>query len=253
MIVMIKPFKRWVNRLFFPFGYRIVQTRVPPTLLALPAALARVSQHIPHIGTVIDIGASNGQWSEQARAFYPSAAYYLIEANPFHDPALKAYSRARPNTRYVLAAAGDHVGEVHFDLSDPFGGVAARTPRAGSHILPMTTVDTEVEKHGLQPPYLIKLDTHGFEVPILEGAAQALTQAQLLVIETYNFRLEPGSLLFYEMCAYLAERGFRPIDLCEPLFRPQDGVLWQFDLFFARASHPVFSIQGYRSQFPRNL
>lgn len=242
---MKKQFKKWVNALLFPFGYRIVQTRVPPTLLALPATLARVHQHIPHIGTVIDVGASNGQWAERAREVYPSAAYYLIEANPYHEPALEAYCQAHPNTRYVLAAAGDHVGEIHFDLSDPFGGVAAQTAREGSRIVPMTTIDLEVQKHSLQPPYLIKLDTHGFEVPILEGAAQTLQQAELLVIETYNFHLEPGSLLFYEMCAYLAARGFRPVDLCEPLFRPQDRAWWQFDLFFVKADHPVFSHHGY--------
>jgi hypothetical protein len=38
----------------------------------------------------------------------------------------------------------------------------------------VTTVDIEVAQRALLGPYLIKLDAHGFEVPILIGAQEAL-------------------------------------------------------------------------------
>ena len=67
-----------------------------------------------------------------------------------------------------------------------------------------------MRQHQLRPPFLIKLDTHGFEVPILKGAQETLQQTNLLVIETYNFQLQPTSLRFHEMCSYMEFGGFPP-------------------------------------------
>ena len=62
--------------------------------------------------------------------------------------------------------------------------------------------------YSLPGPYLIKLDTHGYEVPILCGATETLRNTNLLVIETYNFRLIGNNLLFHEIIAYMRERRF---------------------------------------------
>ncbi len=67
----------------------------------------------------------------------------------------------------------------------------------------MTTVDTEVERLGLRPPHLLKLDTHGFEREIFIGAEKALATSSLLVVEAYNFELRPGAMRFHELCAFL--------------------------------------------------
>jgi hypothetical protein len=47
------------------------------------------------------------------------------------------------------------------------------------------------------------------------------------------------------MCAHLAARGFRCIDLCDPLYRARDGALWQMDLFFVPDSDPAFESSSY--------
>ncbi len=111
--------------------------------------------------------------------------------------------------------------------------------------VPAITVDALLRDRGLPPPYLLKLDTHGFEVPILEGAAESLRQTQLVVVEAYNFRIENESLLFHEMCGYMGGKGFRCIDLCDPMHRPKDGALWQFDLFFLPAAREEFTSNRY--------
>jgi hypothetical protein len=58
---------------------------------------------------------------------------------------------------------------------------------------------------GLPGPYMIKLDTHGYEVPIRLGAKETLRNANLAVIETYNFRIQGSSLLFHEMVAHMRD------------------------------------------------
>jgi FkbM family methyltransferase len=246
---MIASVKTLVNQLLKPRGYvltRVENTEPKSPETALKKVLARVSKLVPGVATVIDIGASNGSWTAMTRKFYPNAAYYLIDANPHHEPELQAFAAKHPNVRYVLAAAGDSVGQIYFDMTDPLGGLASHEPFENARPVPMTTVDTEVEKHGLKGPFFLKLDTHGFEVPILKGAEKLLAQTDLVEIEVYNFHQVPGTLLFYELCTFMAERGFRPIDICDPLWRERDGVWWQMDIFFARADHAIFSSNSYK-------
>jgi FkbM family methyltransferase len=198
------------------------------------------------IGTVIDVGASNGMWSRMALKYWPEAAYFLIEAqaNP-HEPALRTFQSEFPNVSYVIAAASDQPGTVYFQASDPLGGVASHSTFHTNNIeVPATTVDTEVSLRGLKGPFLLKLDTHGFEVPIFEGAVQTLQHTSLLIVEVYNFKLIDGCLRFHEMCAYLEKLGFRCLDICD-VMRRRDHSFWQCDLFFAPASRPEFQLNYY--------
>jgi hypothetical protein len=107
------------------------------------------------------------------------------------------------------------------------------------------TIDDAIAARRWPGPYGIKLDTHGYELPVLEGASRTLAQVSFLIIEAYNFPLTPASLRFSELCAWLETRGFRCCDLADPMRRPTDGVLWQMDLAFARVDHPIFASNRY--------
>jgi FkbM family methyltransferase len=217
-----------------------------PDNVSLRAALDRCRQRTQQIGTLIDVGASNGSWSIMARGFFPGMACFMIEAQAEHEPALKKLRAADDSFDYIIAAAGDSDGFVHFQEGDLFGGVAVHSPSGtGLRQVPMVRLDSLLRSRSLQGSFLLKLDTHGFEVPILEGAGEVLAQTSLLVVEVYNFQLTPESLRFHEMCAYLENRGFRCIDICDPLFRKKDGALWQMDLFFAPADSVWFSTNSY--------
>jgi len=97
-----------------------------------------------------------------------------------------------------------------------------------------------VERRGLEPPYLVKLDTHGHEVSILEGARRTLQASSLLVVEAYNFDIGEGALRFHQMCRHMEELGFRCADLADPMWRPGDAFFWQMDLFFVPRNRPEF-------------
>ena len=112
--------------------------------------------------------------------------------------------------------------------------------------VPLTTIDAEVQRRNLPGPFFLKFDTHGFELPIMLGAAETLKRASAVVIEVYNFKLSPGCLRFHEMCTHLETLGLRCADLVDPMLRPVDGVLWQFDLVFLPATSPCFAETNYR-------
>jgi FkbM family methyltransferase len=199
------------------------------------------------VNTVIDVGASDGRWSRGMMRHFPRAKYLLVEAQvAAHGAALQEFVAAHDNAECVLCAAGDRDGEVHFDASNPFGGVASSTPFAKNNVVvPMHSIDTLIGRKKLPAPYLLKLDTHGFEVPILEGAVAALAQASMLIIEAYNFTLRPGCLRFYELCAYLQARGFRCADMFDLMNRPLDNAFWQMDMVFLPSKHRIFESDSF--------
>lgn len=213
----------------------------------MAAALARAARRGLNINSVIDVGASDGAWTRLAMEAFPGRDYLLIEANPIHAPALEALSRQCAGVRVVHAAAGEKPGKLYFNNSTALGGAASRQPLSEAHtVVDAVTVDQEVNRAGLQPGYCLKLDTHGFEVPIFNGAADALKQTELIVVEVYNFQISPEALRFHRLCDFLEDKGFRVIDIADPGYRPRDLAFWQMDLFFARADRPEFASDNFR-------
>jgi FkbM family methyltransferase len=235
--------KRLIRRSLAASGYQL--TRVGPS--DEEKGLREIANRKHPISTVIDIGASNGSWSLNLLHHYPGAQYLLIEANRVHEPSLLEVCRLRSNFNYILAAAGPESGQVFFDGREPFGGQASVSPSpAHQDCLPMVSVSDAVREHSLSGPFLIKFDTHGFEVPILKGCEPILSQTEIVVMEVYNFKLCNDALLFDEMVALMRGYGFRCVDLFSLMHRPLDGLLWQMDLVFARCDRPEFTCNEYR-------
>ena len=85
------------------------------------------------------------------------------------------------------------------------------------------TIDELVTQRELPKPYLIKIDTHGRELAILDGAAGTLADTQIVIIESYFFKIAAEAPLFYEVAAYMAQRKFRCVEIIEPAWRAHDA------------------------------
>lgn len=215
---------------------------------SMEQSLKWLSSQGVQIKTVLDVGASNGCWSKECMSFFPNAHYVLFEPQPTHSDALDTFANAHgKQVSLVKKAVGASEGQTFFDATDPFGGQLADSDN-GAHSLKveLTTMDNSLSHLQIEGPYLLKLDTHGVEKGILEGSSKTLQQANLLIIEAYNHRITKEALLFWELCAFLAERGFRPIDLIDVMHRPLDSSLWQMDLVFAKADWEGFDHVTYR-------
>ena len=223
---------------------RIVERRKHRgTVAVAPSAMAVGLELLARVGvepaTIADVGASDGQWADLARAAFPEAELVLFEPQPVHSVALDQFQAVHPGARIIRSAVGDAEGSSHFDAADPFGGVLQKERTTDSITVSVVTLDEALA--GARPPFLVKLDTHGAEAAILAGARATLTRSVAMIIEAYNQRLTADCLLFWELCGLMAEHGFRPVDLVDVLHRPHDGTLWQMDLFFIRSDWEGFS------------
>lgn len=225
-----------------PFGFEL--RRINRS--TMDEAVRRLPKRGFNVETIIDVGAAQGHWAELASSAFPNAKVFMIEALRERENTLKALCEARRGFSYHIGAAGRNPGTVSFlvtnDLDGSGASPAAKHEDPRVRTVEMDSLDNLVLRHSLKPPFLLKLDTHGFEVPILEGAEHLMESTQVVIIECYLLRgNESTRLLFWEMCDWMQKRGFRCFDLVDPLLRPCDDVLWQVDLFFARSDWPSFS------------
>jgi FkbM family methyltransferase len=196
--------------------------------------------------TIIDVGAAEGTWTLAAMNVWKDSQYVLMEPLQERKAKLTALKNTYNNVYIVNAAAGDKKGTIPFFVAEDLDGSGIADNGTLARTIPVTTIDEEVKKWQLPGPYIIKLDTHGYEVPILGGATETIKHTLLVIIECYGFQIAPQSLLFWEMCRYMQEKGFRLIDVVDVMRREKDHAFWQCDAFFVPATSPVFSSNTYR-------
>lgn len=230
--------QRTANNLLHPLGLHLARTR---QIFSMDGLLARAASRGPLPETIIDVGASDGIWSLTARRHFPSAKFLLFEPLVEQRPALEHLHR-QYSFEIAHAVAGASASTTRFSVAaDLDGSGVAATGDTAVREVPVETIDDNIIRRALPGPYLLKLDTHGYELPVLAGAAKALSDTHLVIIESYNFQLTDGSLRFHELCAWMEAHGFRCCDLADLMRRPADGVFWQMDLAFAPVGSTFFN------------
>ncbi len=240
--------KKLIQTLLGKTGYEILRKDRPKSISrnTMTAGLQWLGRQGFTVRTVLDVGASDGRWSKDCMQDFPDATYVLFEPQPVHSSALDEFA-ASASTRVipVKKAIGGEEGTMSFDISDPFGGGPAAAGSEAVMEVELTTIDATVAMLKLEKPYILKLDTHGIERSILQGAENILQKCEILIIEAYNYHITDEAMLFWELCAYLDKRGFRPVDLVDVMHRKHDNSLWQMDLFFVRSDWDGFNCVTY--------
>lgn len=241
---MKKAILNLVNSMLSPLGMTIVKSH--KAQFTMRYALERIAKRGSNINTVIDIGASNGKWSLMAMHNFPGALVVGIEPLQERQAELEALKKANPHFDYILSVAGNEDGiEVAMNVSPDLDGSMIGGTGGMTRNVPARTIDSIVAEKKLKGPFLLKFDTHGYELPILSGCKETLADTEVVIMEVYNFNLNEISLRFPEMCLHLEELGFRCCDLVDPLLRPNDAFFWQTDMVFCRSTSKSFSHRSY--------
>jgi FkbM family methyltransferase len=216
-----------------------------------PALRAGVAASVEHgdvdfrddVRTVLDVGASRGQFAVFAANRWPEARLICFEPLP---DARSRLERVVPAGRADVhpVALGTEPGEVEMHVSArddsssllPIGpGQTTAFPgteEAGTQRVRVDVLENHVSAD-LARPVLLKIDVQGFELDVLEGAGGALAHIDELYVECSFLELYTGQALADEVVAFLRGRGFRLAGVYG-VVRRADGTSVQADFLFRR-------------------
>jgi len=174
--------------------------------------------------TVVDVGSAGGL-HERWRPFEPVLSAVLFEPREGGSP---SGTLGRGQSRTYPVALGDRAGEVDLYITQlanmssflkPDAEVFGRYRKKGADArvvatekVPVERFDALAQADGIRPD-VRKVDTHGSELLVLQGAEQSLSSVLVAEIEVSFFRRYVGQPVFAEIEAWMNERGFELVEL----------------------------------------
>ena len=238
---MLKNAKRFTKMIFRLCGVDIRRIR------RVKPAENNYSWLVKHnITTVLDIGASTGQFSMMIHKILPHATIFSFE------PIEECYNKLTENMKGVLNfrafnyALGDADESMEMHMND-FTPSSSLLPMADLHVqaFPYTAkeymkrveikkLDIVAEELHLDDNLLIKMDVQGYEDRVIRGGQSVISRARVLIVETSFQLLYDGQLLFEDIYDILLKMGFRYVGNLEQLRSPLDGSVLQADSIFIK-------------------
>lgn len=199
------------------------------------------------VGCVFDIGANVGQFAKDIRqigyrnrivSFEPSAtAYAALQDQAQDDQHWIIHERAAVGEApgvATLNVANNSVSSSILPMLDTHWRAAPNSVYTDeTEPVPVISLDSVFEQYAATSgANYLKIDTQGYEMPVLVGAAESLEHISIINVELSLTPLYEGAAPCEDVIAYLSERGFEMWDFT-PVFRdPACGRLLQGDGLF---------------------
>lgn len=164
---------------------------------------------------VFDAGANRGQTAKEIRRWLPRVELHCFEPVP------ETFQRLRANVNDAMLhpyGLGRRVGMHRMDraANDLTSRVLQDSDVEDDPSLfidvSLSTVDAELEKHGLDRLDVLKVDVEGQEIAVLEGADRALSEGRIdLILIEARFGSAGASwhIPLEDILKHLEPRGFR--------------------------------------------
>ncbi len=198
--------------------------------------------------TLIDVGASDGEFAEKLKQLCAVRKALLIEPQPSRCEELERRFSAR-DFKVVCAAAADRRGTLELEILNwdysssilkvrrDLPAVNARMDLGVREVVPcrMDTLDLLCEEQQfLDPVDLLKIDVQGAEHLVLTGAIKLLKRTSAIWTELSFQQLYEGSAKIETIVSICRENGFVLKGISEA-FRGANGELFEADALFVRS------------------
>jgi FkbM family methyltransferase len=201
------------------------------------------------IDTVIDVGANDGEYGRllRQRGFKRT----IVSFEPLREEHERLLAAAEGDRQWFVAprmALGDEDREIEIHvagnscsssvlpMNERHELAAPQSRYVGVQRVPMRRLD-EVRHPAIDTgqSILLKIDTQGFEMPVLQGARNLLQTICGLQLELSLTQLYDGQVLYLDMIHWLRERGFELWNVMPGFVEPASGRLLQMDGVFFRS------------------
>tara|TARA_R110000765_G_scaffold165308_1_gene270311 strand:- start:140 stop:793 length:654 start_codon:yes stop_codon:yes gene_type:complete len=169
-----------------------------------------------HPTAILDIGAHSGQFYGWSKRVWPIVPVFMVEANPLHEEKLRNMTFYIDDD-YLIAALGDEEREVTFyTRSDkPHTEGNSYYKEFNYWDIPQLVQESKVTLQKLDNIFekdavfdIIKVDTQGSEIDILEGGKDLVSRALAVILEVSFIEHNIGAPTEQETIEYMNEIGF---------------------------------------------
>jgi FkbM family methyltransferase len=180
--------------------------------------------------TFIDIGAAEGAYFayRHGMGLFPAARHFFIDAMRENEPGYRRLA-SKFGIGYEITALSCLEGEALLRIDPDFYNTHVEhlqpaTEYEGTRRVPVSTLDSVVVRHALQPPFAIKLDVQGGELDVLRGSLRTLDEAVLVTSEIQIFS-ERDTLV--DLLGFMQGIGWALYDLTDLAYYPSDSTFYQ--------------------------
>ena len=165
---------------------------------------------------ILDIGAHSGQFYHWSKRVWPNTPIFMIEANPLHESVLKNLTLGNDD-EYVILALGDSDREVIFYTRKDKPHTEGNSYYKESNFwdMPQLVQEDTVKLQKLDDIFednatfdLIKLDTQGSELDILNGGENICKRASVIIMEISFIEYNEGSPTDKQVLEFMDNFGF---------------------------------------------
>jgi len=165
---------------------------------------------------VFDVGANVGEYARVLRgAFGERAVLHCFEPSPVTFARLLADVGGEPQTHLHQMGLGDKPGEFTLYFNSDLTTVSSLYDLPDGHqwkgsesqVVQVETLDGFVDRHGIGRIHFLKIDTEGFELPVLQGGARLLAAEAIDFIQfEFGFRQIDSRHFFRDFWSLLHDR-----------------------------------------------
>lgn len=204
------------------------------------------------IGTVLDIGANVGQFGLRLRKLGFRGEIFSFEPMEQARQTLSAVAEQNGPWSVFPFALGSLARDAELQIfaDDSFSSLH-QTRKGGNEVfgamlqtarkekIRVETLDGMAAKlfpNGLDKGLMIKTDTQGHDLQVLQGGLQTLSQARVILTEAAAETIYQDAPQFTDMVGFLEKQGFVPSGFYPFSHRPESLAMIEFDAFFVRKS-----------------
>ncbi len=174
-------------------------------------------------GMLLDVGANNGTYTLYLRHICPHAVIYAFEPHPRTFATLCSRIAGDPAIRPLNLAVSAESGRLKlYDFAAEDGSTQASLDKEAVHLfssetvahdVAVTTIDSFMVEHDIQTIDLLKIDTEGFDLAVLQGARNALAARAIAAIQ---FEFIPANIARHVTMRDFFDilRGYRIYRVC---------------------------------------
>lgn len=192
-----------------------------------------------HPTVIYDIGAHEGEWTNDCKKVFPNSSYIQFEADTdkqnilTHNPSFfevlgnedgKDVEYFKITSQHTTGNSIFRENSFHYNTEGKYY-IEKRK---------MKTLDTLVVEKSLPLPDFLKLDTQGSELLILEGATKCLHHAEVVLLEVSVHEYNKDGPLIADVLSFMKDRDFLMFDMIDTHYI--HGVLAQVDILFCKSN-----------------